>query len=220
MKRERFVSAVAGLGVAISLSDATLAAPTPKPATPGTFKFNFQGLYIYSTRSPNSDTNYAALTVRVGIKHTQAKKYIGDNKKGNVAIDLNVTVDVPNDAAVPVVVAWTVINDDEGSGKALDLVGNIGLGVVGVALTYVPVVGAILATIYGALVNPFRSHNGPVVVQQYVTDGAALNRIPIGKGGGPLNGTAEAHGAKDAGRDLPGKEGSDYESYAWVSRVA
>lgn len=220
IKRPRFLSVLFGAATAITVGRQGM--EVARAASSARINFNFQGIHIYETRSPNTDTNYASLAVRVGDNEQKVEKYIGDLGKGDHGVNLQLAVDVPDDGSVPVVVGWAVINDNDGKDAGLNLAGNVGLAIVGKALYAVPAVGPAVAAVYAMLVSPFKNHNGPVVAQQYRTDGAFLNKVPVGKGGGPLNGTEGTNpkGAKNYGRDLPGNESSDYDSVVWLERKA
>jgi hypothetical protein len=176
------------------------------------FDFSFTDIWIHECRSPNTDTNYASVAVRVGnTVHGPSSKYIGDLGRGRHDVGVSVIADVPNDG-IKVIVSWNVINDNGNSDAALNLVGNLGLGVVGTALSGIPVVGTALAAVFSIVVNPFRNHNGPCVVQQFVTTGTALNALAV-------NGATGVFDAKNYGRDLPGGDTSDYSSNLRITRL-
>lgn len=175
-------------------------------------KFDFSGFHIFECRSPNTDTDYASLSVRVGDKLYGPKtKYVGDLDKGDHGVGLTIIAEVPSDNT-QVVVAWAVINSDDGD-EALNIVGNLALGLVGAALTEIPFIGTVLAAIFAVVVNPWRNHNGPCVLQQCVTTGALLGQV------NPLNSSPGETGAKNFGRDFSpgGGDSSNYTSIVWVT---
>jgi len=219
MKRSHFVTALAASGAGLSFLPGVGAGAIP-PAT-AKFKFDFSGFHIYNFRSPNSDTDYASLSVRVGTElYGPVTKFVGDlGKKGDYGVGLSIVAEIPN-TYTQVVVSWAVINDDNGRNQGLELTGAVGQKMVGQALNFVPAVGPVLALIFDPLPSLIRNHNGPVVAQTWSGSGVELHSLRAGGGGiGPLNSYAKDHGAKNYGRDLPGSEGSDYDSLAYISRL-
>lgn len=145
------------------------------------FEFFYQCVEIWQTRSPNKDTNYASLALRVGSKKYGPEIiFLGDMSVHPQlhGVGLKIDADIPADGTT-VALGWAMVNSSNGGDQLTNALGNAAIQLVGDAASAIPVVGDVISFAINALFDGFfRSHDGTCEAGNALMTGQQLNSLP------------------------------------------